>query len=67
MELRSFTLIDTKTHREGRLAVGPPMRKVAACAVVANPLAGSDPGAGRAPTPRAWWSVAGKPWSTAPP
>lgn len=41
MELRSLTLIDTETHREGRLAVGPPTRQVAACAVVRNPLAGS--------------------------
>ena len=42
MEIRSITVIDQETHREAGRAVGPPTRKVAACGVIANPLAGPD-------------------------
>lgn len=40
MELRSIVVIDQETQREAGRAVDPPTRKVAACAVLANPLAG---------------------------
>jgi hypothetical protein len=40
MDIRSITVIDKETHREGERAVAPPARKVAACAVLRNPLAG---------------------------
>jgi hypothetical protein len=40
MEIRSMVVIDQETHREAGRAVDPPTRKVAACAVLANPFAG---------------------------
>jgi Amino acid synthesis len=49
MDIRSITVIDKETHRESGRAVAPPTRKVAACAVLRNPLAGGDPEAGLEP------------------
>jgi Amino acid synthesis len=49
MDIRSITVIDKETHREGGRAVAPPARKVAACAVLGNPLAGEGPEADLAP------------------
>jgi len=40
MEIRSIVVIDQETTREAGRVVDPPTRKVAACAVIANPLAG---------------------------
>lgn len=40
MEIRNVVVIDHETHREAGRAVSPPTRKVAACAVIANPFAG---------------------------
>jgi len=39
VEIRRIILIDQETHREAGRDVSPPTRKVAACAVIANPLA----------------------------
>lgn len=49
MDIRSITVIDRETRQEGGRAIAPPARKVAACAVLRNPLAGSDPEADLAP------------------
>ena len=49
MELRSLTVIASETHLEADLPVHPPTRKVAACAVLKNPLAARDPLADLAP------------------
>lgn len=49
MDIRSITAIDRETRQEDGLAIAPPTRKVAACAVLRNPLAGSDPGADLGP------------------
>lgn len=40
MEVRRIVLIEQETHRESGRAVAPPVRQVAACAVLANPFAG---------------------------
>jgi hypothetical protein len=40
MEIRQIVVIDHETWREAGRAVTPPTRKVAACAVIANPFAG---------------------------
>lgn len=40
MELRRVVLIDEETWREAGRTVEPPTRRVAACAVLVNPLAG---------------------------
>ncbi|MBA2448526.1 MAG: amino acid synthesis family protein, partial [Chloroflexi bacterium] len=41
-EIRSITVIDHETHCEAGRGVDPPTRKVAAGAVITNPLAGRD-------------------------
>ena len=40
MEIRRIVVIEEEIRREAGRAVEPPTRKVAACAVLANPLAG---------------------------
>src|SRR5690242_17266417 len=40
MEIRQLITIEHETWQEAGRAVAPPTRKVAACAVIANPLAG---------------------------
>ena len=40
MEIRQIVIIDHETWREAGREVAPPTRKVAACAVIANPFAG---------------------------
>jgi hypothetical protein len=49
MDIKSLTVIDREIRREGGVAVDPPARKVAACAVLANPLAGAGPQADLSP------------------
>jgi len=43
MEIRSITVIARETRLEGGLQLLRPTRQAAACAVLANPLAGADP------------------------
>lgn len=40
MDIRRIVVIDQETDREAGRVVDPPTRQVAACAVIANPLAG---------------------------
>jgi hypothetical protein len=42
VEVRTIVVIDHETHREAGRPVDPPTRKIAACAVIKNPLAGRE-------------------------